>query len=88
MFGTELAKHKKLPGGDILKEYLLEHYKNIGIRYYDFNMYSLDENDEKAQNINFFKLKWGGDSYYGVKITKLNSFMKFARLIKVYLYGK
>lgn len=82
MFGTDLAKDTKLPGGDLLKEYLLYYYKNQGIRYYDFNMHSLDETDTKAQNINFFKLKWGGKCQYGVKMVKLNRFATTVRSIK------
>ncbi len=88
MFSTQLAKDSKLPGGDLLKEYLLAHYKEMGKLSYDFNMYSADSSDEKIQKINFYKLKWGGSSYYGVKITQMNSLMQHIRRFKYALLGK
>jgi len=88
MFSTDLSRIKKLPGGDLLKEFLLDHCRSLGVKYYDFNMYSLDNNSTKEQSINFFKLKWGGESIYGFKIFKLNSFMKIIRKFKILILGR
>ena len=88
MFTTDLSREQKLPGGDILKEYLLDYYLKRGIQVYDFNMYAVDAKDQKTENINFFKLKWGGRSFYGVKLTKLNNMIKIVQSIKIKLIGK
>lgn len=88
MFTTELSREQKLPGGDILKEYLLDYYRKRGIQIYDFNMYAVEAKDSKTENINFFKLKWGGKSFYGVKLTRLNNLMRIIQFVKIKLIGK
>jgi hypothetical protein len=89
MFATSYSREAKIPGGDVLKWDLIKIGVSRNCSFIDLNMIDAhDEMDEKANNINFFKLKWGGYIYYGITIEQLNVIMSFVRIIKLKLLGK
>ncbi len=68
MFSTPNGKRYGIPGGDFLKNWILEYCKDNDVKYYDLNMIDVTEGSEKTKHINQFKLKLGGDILYGIKI--------------------
>jgi hypothetical protein len=89
MFATDYSKKEKIPGGDLLKWFLIKEAKKNGAEYYDLNMIEISEAmDSKSQNINFFKTKWGVSIVYGIKFEMYNNRILLLRKLKNILLGK
>ncbi len=88
MYTTPYGREHKLPGGDLIKWNILQYGLQNNYKIYDFNMISVDKDlDQKVRNINFYKLKWGGEIIYGFKLEKLNQAMKIFQKIKYLTLG-
>ncbi len=89
MFATKYSREAKIPGGDALKWHLLKVGNIKGYDFMDLSMINVnDESSEKIQNINQYKLKWGGYVLYGITISKLNTLMQFIQKLKLQILGK
>lgn len=90
MYVTPYGKEHKIPGGDLLKWEIIKYGITHGYQFLDLNMIAVTDHgelDEKIKNINFYKLKWGGEVVYGVKLNKLHPFLKSIQKIKQQLIG-
>lgn len=90
IYATPASKELKMPGGDLLKWEIIKYGINHNYKFIDLNMIAVsDKKDlaEKIDNINYYKLKWGGDILYGVNIHSLFKGMHVVKKIKVNLLG-
>lgn len=88
IFVSRYEKIQKTRGGDLLKWEIVKYCLRHKIKIWDLNMIDLEESEEKTKRINFYKLQWGGEIYYGVEVFYLNPLAKAVRLLKQRLIGK
>ncbi|HVZ58680.1 MAG TPA: peptidoglycan bridge formation glycyltransferase FemA/FemB family protein [Patescibacteria group bacterium] len=74
IYSTPQRRVLKIPGGDLLKWEIIKFGLAHNYQFLDLNMIGVSQDgvlDEKIENINYYKTKWGGESLYGVRISKL-----------------
>jgi len=74
IYMTPLARELKIPGGDLLKWELIKFGIKNKFSFLDLNMIGVTDKgelEEKIDNINYYKTKWGGTPMYGIRITSL-----------------
>ncbi len=88
VFITELEKKDKTRAGDLIKWEIIKYCIKNKIKYWDLNMIEVEEDQEKTEKINFYKLEWNGKILYGVEIFYLNGLLKIAQKLKHKSLGK
>jgi hypothetical protein len=93
-FATPEAKRENLAAGDLVKwetfKYGIEHgYQFVDLNHIKFpqEKETDEELDSAAKGLNFYKMKWGGNLIYGVRLNWLSAGLKTIRTLKQKLLG-
>lgn len=90
IYMTPAARELKIPGGDLLKWELIKYGIDKKFKFIDLNMIGVTEHgklEEKIDNINYYKTKWGGLPMYGIRVTSLVTPLIVIQKIKQKLLG-